>query len=284
MDIIAKLAEELRIRYKQAEDTVNLIDEGNTIPFIARYRKEVTGSLDDGILRDLGERLIALRALEERRSEVLRLIDEQGKLTEDIKNSLEKATTLAELDDIYRPYRPKRRTRASIAAVAGLSPLAELMIEQKSGFDIEKEAENYINEEKKIMNSTDALNGAMDIIAEKVSDNAEFRKWIREYTMEKGTLVSSVAKAKKEEDSVYRLYYDYSEAIKKIPSHRLLAINRGEREEFLTVKIDVDKQSVIAFIEGQMLSHRETPSTKYVKAACEDGYDRLIAPSVQNEI
>ncbi len=281
MDIIAKLAEELHIRYTQAENAVKLIDEGNTIPFIARYRKEMTGSLDDGILRDLGERLAALRALEERRAEVKRLIDEQGKLTEEIEKALSEAQTLAEIDDIYRPYRPKRRTRASVAAEAGLTPLAELMLEQKIGYNIEKEAENYINEEKKILTATDALAGAMDIIAEKVSDNAEFRKWIREFTFSKGSLVS---KAKKEEDSVYRLYYDYTEPLKKIPSHRVLAINRGEREDFLTVKVEVDREAIINFIEGQMLTSKECMSTSYVKAACEDAYDRLIAPSVQNEI
>jgi uncharacterized protein len=281
MDIIAKLAEELHIRYTQAENAVKLIDEGNTIPFIARYRKEMTGSLDDGILRDLGERLTALRALEERRAEVKRLIDEQGKLTEEIEQALSKAQTLAEIDDIYRPYRPKRRTRASVAAEAGLTPLAELMLEQRVGFDIEKEAEKYINEEKKILTATDALAGAMDIIAEKVSDNAEFRKWIREYTFDKGSLVS---KAKKEEDSVYRLYYDYTEPLKKIPSHRVLAINRGEREDFLTVKVDADRAAIINFLEGQILTAKECMSTSYVKTACEDAYDRLIAPSVQNEI
>lgn len=281
MDIIAKLAEELRIKYSQVESTVNLIDEGNTIPFIARYRKEVTGSLDDGVLRDLGERLIVLRALEERRGEVRRLIDEQGKLTEDIDNALVVAQTLAEIDDIYRPYRPKRRTRASVAAEAGLTPFAELILEQKSGLYVVKEAEKYLNPEKKIVTAKDALAGAMDIIAEKVSDNAEFRKWIRDFTFEKGNLFS---KAKKEEDSVYRLYYDYSEPLKKVPSHRVLAINRGEREEFLTVKVETDKPVIINYIEGQMLAYNECSSTKYVKMACEDSYDRLIAPSVQTEI
>lgn len=280
MDIIAKLAEELRIRYQQAEDTVKLIDEGNTIPFIARYRKEVTGSLDDGILRDLGERLIALRALEERRTEVKRLIEEQGKMTEELEKSLSAALTVAEIDDIYRPFRPKRRTRATMAVDAGLTPLADLMLEQKSGVDIAKEAENYLNQEKKINTSSDALAGAMDIIAEKISDNAEFRKWIRDFTYEKGSLLS---KAKKDEDSVYRLYYDYTEQLKKMPSHRVLAVNRGEKEEFLTVKIEADKIAIIAFIEGQILSHRECSSTQYVKQACEDAYDRLIAPSVQTE-
>jgi len=281
MDIIAKLAEELRIRYTQAENAVKLIDEGNTIPFIARYRKEMTGSLDDTVLRELADRLKSLRALEERRAEVKRLIDEQGKLTEEIENALAQAQTLAEIDDLYRPYRPKRRTRASVAAEAGLTPLAELMLAQRPDFDIEKEAEKYINEEKKILTASDALAGAMDIIAEKVSDNAEFRKWIRDFTYEKGNLVS---KAKKEEDSVYRLYYDYTEPVKKIPSHRALAVNRGEREGFLTVKVEADRAAIVRFLEGQMLTPKECMSTRYVKAACADAYDRLIAPSVENEI
>ena len=281
MDIIARIAEELKIRYIQVENAVKLIDEGNTIPFIARYRKEMTGSLDDEKLRELGEKLSSLRALEDRRSEVIRLIEEQGKLDEDIQNAIEKAQTLAELEDIYRPFRPKRRTRASIAADAGLTPLAELMLEQKSDINIEKEAEKYIDEEKNIREASDALAGAMDIIAERVSDNAEIRKWIREYSYRKGALAT---KAKTEEDSVYRLYYDYSEPLSKIPSHRMLAINRGEREEFLSVKIEVDKQAVIEFIEGKVLFYNSSPSEKYVKAACEDAYERLIAPSIKNEI
>ncbi|MBP5156057.1 MAG: helix-hairpin-helix domain-containing protein, partial [Clostridia bacterium] len=281
MDIIAKLAEELKIRASQAEAAVKLIDEGNTIPFIARYRKEATGSLDDEVLRSLGEKLEFYRALDSRRADVQRLIDEQGKLTPELVEAIEKAQTLAELEDIYRPYRPKRRTRASVAAEAGLGPLAELMLEQRRDVDIEAEAEKFINPEKKIETAEDALNGAKDIIAEQVSDNAEFRKWIREYTAKNGRLVS---RAKTEEDSVYRLYYDYSEPLAKIPSHRVLAVDRGEKEGVLSVKVEVDGDYICTWLKGQMLSAKESGSAKYVAEAAEDGYERLIAPSVQTEM
>ncbi len=281
MDIIAKIAEELKIRVTQVEAAVNLIDEGNTIPFIARYRKEATGSLDDEKLRELGEKLEFYRALDARRADVSRLIDEQGKLTPELSEAIENAKTLAELEDIYRPYRPKRRTRASIAAEAGLTPLAELMLEQKRDIDIVAEAENYINPEKKIVTAEDALNGAKDIIAERVSDNADFRKWIREYTYKTGKLVS---KAKTEEDTVYRLYYDYNELLSKMPSHRVLAVDRGEKEGVLSVKVEVEKDRVFDYLRGQMLTSRECSATDYVREATDDAYERLIAPSVQTEM
>lgn len=281
MDIIAKIAEDLKIRVKQVEAAVNLIDEGNTIPFIARYRKEATGSLDDEKLRELGEKLEFYRALDARRADVTRLIDEQGKLTDDLVTAIENAQTLSELEDIYRPYRPKRRTRASIAAEAGLTPLAELMLEQKKDVDIVAEAENYLNPEKKINTAADALNGAKDIIAERVSDNAEFRKWIREFTYRTGNLVS---KAKTEEDSVYRIYYDYSEPLSKMPSHRVLAVDRGEKEGILSVKVDCDKEKVFDYLRSRMLSTRECSSTEFVREAGDDAYERLIAPSVQTEM
>ena len=281
MDIIAKIAEELKIRVKQVEAAVSLIDEGNTIPFIASYRKEATGSLDDEKLRELGEKLEFYRALDARRADVQRLIDEQGKLTEELVAAIENAQTLSELEDIYRPYRPKRRTRASIAAEAGLTPLAELMLEQKKDVDIVAEAENYLNPEKKINTAADALNGAKDIIAERVSDNAEFRKWIREFTYRSGNLVS---KAKTEEDSVYRLYYDYNEPLAKMPSHRVLAVDRGEKEGVLSVKVEVDKDKIFDYLRGQMLTARECSSTDYVREASDDAYERLIAPSVQTEM
>ncbi len=281
MDIIARIAEELKIKKTQAEAAVNLIDEGNTIPFIARYRKEATGSLDDEQLRVLGEKLEFYRALDARRADVHRLIDEQGKMTDELALAIENAQTLAELEDIYRPYRPKRRTRASIAAEAGLTPLAELMLEQRSDIDIASEAENYLNPEKKIETATDALNGAKDIIAEKVSDNAEFRKWIREYTYKYGKIVS---KAKTEEDSVYRLYYDYNELLSKMPSHRVLAVDRGEKEGILSVKVDVEKDKIFDYLRGQMLTAKECSSTQYVREATDDAYERLIAPSVQTEM
>ena len=281
MDIIAKIAEELNIRVKQVEAAVALIDEGNTIPFIARYRKEATGSLDDEKLRDLGEKLEFYRALDGRRADVKRLIDEQGKLTDELVAAIENAQTLSELEDIYRPYRPKRRTRASIAAEAGLTPLAELMLEQSKEIDIAAEAEKYLNPEKKINSAEDALNGAKDIIAERVSDNAEFRKWIREYTYKYGKLVS---KAKTEEDTVYRLYYDYNEPLAKMPSHRILAVDRGEKENILTVKVEVEKEKVFDYLRSQLLNGKECSSTDFVRDAAEDAYDRLIAPSVQTEM
>ncbi len=281
MDIIAKIAEELRIKATQAEAAVKLIDEGNTIPFIARYRKEATGSLDDTVLRDLDEKLRAYRAVEQRREEVRRLITEQEKMTDEINAALDKASTVAEIDDIYRPYRPKRKTRASVAAEAGLTPLAELMLAQEKDVDIEAEAEKYLNPEKKIETASDALHGAMDIIAETVSDNAAFRKWIREYTMKNGLLAT---KAKTEEDSVYRMYYDRRDPLKKLSSHRVLAIDRGEKEGFLSVKVDVDKDYIEGYLIGQTVSKQICSSTQYVKDAVIDGYERLIAPSIQNEV
>ncbi len=281
MDIIARIAEELNIRKTQVEAAVNLIDEGNTIPFIARYRKEATGSLDDEKLRQLGEKLEFYRALDARRADVARLIDEQGKLTEELTQAIENAETLSELEDIYRPYRPKRRTRASIAAEAGLTPLAELMLEQNKDTDILAEAEKYLNPEKKINTAADAINGAKDIIAERVSDNAEYRKWIREFTYKTGKLVS---KAKTEEDSVYRLYYDYNELLSKMPSHRVLAVDRGEKEGILSVKVEVEKAWVFQYLHSRVLSINECPCTEYVRQAAEDAYDRLIAPSVQTEM
>ncbi|MBR5818006.1 MAG: RNA-binding transcriptional accessory protein, partial [Clostridia bacterium] len=281
MTVLETLAKEFSIPLQRVEKTVELIDEGNTIPFIARYRKEVTGSLDDVVLRDLDDRLTYLRNIEKRKAEVKALIDEQGKMTDELASSIENAKTLSELEDIYRPYRPKRRTRASIAAEAGLTPLAELMLEQRKDIDIVAEAENYLNPEKKINTAEDALNGAKDIIAERVSDNAEYRKWIREFTYRTGLLVS---KAKTEEDSVYRLYYDYNELLSKMPSHRVLAVDRGEKEGILSVKVDVDKEKVFDYLRGQILNGRECSSTDYVRDAADDAYERLIAPSVQTEM
>ena len=281
MDIIARISEELNIRYTQTESAVKLMDEGNTVPFIARYRKEATGSLDDEKLRQLSEKLEFYRALEARKEDVERLIDEQGKLTEELKEAIKNAQTQSELEDIYRPYRQKRRTRASVATEAGLAPLAELMLSQDADTDIKKEALEFLNPEKKIKTADDALKGAMDIIAEQVSDDAKHRKWIREFTVKSGMLVS---KAKKEEDSVYRLYYEYEEPLSKIPSHRILAVNRGEKEGFLSVKVEVDKEKVYEYLKNQTLLVKECSSTPYVEAAVCDSYDRLIAPSVQTEM
>lgn len=281
MNIIEKLATELKINAAQAEAAVKLIDEGNTVPFIARYRKEVTGSLDDEVLRDLSERLIALRALEERREDVFRLIAEQEKMSPEIEKALNAADSIAEMDDIYRPFRPKRRTRASIATERGLAPLADILLEQERGLDILKAAAEFIDEEKGVSSAEDALSGARDIIAERVSDTAEYRKWIRDYTIENGLLTS---KAKQTEDSVYRLYYDFSELLSKIPSHRVLAINRGEREGVLSVKIELDEDRILSFLKGRMCKADTVPSKSEVALAVEDAYKRLIAPSVQNEV
>ncbi len=282
MDIIKRISTELSIKPSQTEAAVKLIDEGNTVPFIARYRKEVTGSLTDEQLRDLSERLTALRAIEERREDVRRLIGEQGKLTPEIEAALDKAESVAEIDDIYRPFRPKRRTRASIAAEQGLTPLAEILLAQEAGADIQKAAEGFINEELGVASVEAALAGARDIIAERVSDTAEFRKWIRDYTFDTGRIVS---KAKNPEvDTVYRLYYDFSELLSKIPSHRMLAINRGEREGVLSVKVEVDEEFIKGYLNGQMVTDISAPSAKHVVMAAEDAYGRLIAPSVSNEV
>ena len=281
MNIIEKLAKELNIKASQAEAAVKLLDEGNTVPFVARYRKEATGGLDDETLRNLSERLNTLRAVEDRREDVHRLISEQGKMTPEIEKALSAAESVAEIDDIYRPYRPKRRTRASVAVEKGLEPLAEILLSQEKGLELLKAASEFINEEKGVLSAEDALAGARDIIAERVSDSAEFRKWIRDYTYNNGLLVS---KAKQEEDSVYRLYYDFSEALNRIPSHRTLAINRGEREGFLSVKVEVGEEKIISFLKERMCKKDPAPSTTEVAAAVEDAYKRLIAPSVENEV
>jgi len=281
LNIIERLAKELNIRLSQAEAAVKLLDEGNTVPFIARYRKEATGSLDDETLRNLSERLVALRAIEERREDVFRLISEQGKMTPEIEKALAAAESVSEIDDIYRPYRPKRRTRASIAIEKGLEPLADILLAQEPGLDLVKAASAFVDEEKGVTSAEEALAGARDIIAERVSDTAEFRKWIRDYTFDNALLVS---KAKQEEDSVYRQYYDFSEPLKRIPSHRTLAINRGEREGFLSVKVEVDEERIIGFLKERMCRKDPAPSTAEVAAAVEDAYKRLIAPSVENEL
>ena len=283
MNIIEKLAAEMHLAVEQVERTVALIDEGNTIPFIARYRKEVTGSLDDNVLRTLDERLTALRNLEKRKEEVKNLIDGQGKLTPEIEAAIERAETVTEVDDIYRPYRPKRKTRASVARERGLEPLAELIMRQEATYDpaIEVAAEAFVNEEAGVATVQDALQGAMDIIAEDVSDNAEYRKKLRTLTAEHGMIVT---KGAKEEDSVYAMYYDHTEPIAKLPGHRVLAINRGEKEEFIKVSITVPEEIVVGFLYNCVISNPGSPAGKYVVAAINDSYDRLIAPSIEREI
>jgi uncharacterized protein len=283
MDIIKKLAEEFNIKVEQVEKTVALIDDGNTIPFIARYRKEETGSLDDVILRDLDDRLTYLRNIEKRKEEVKNLITEMGKMTDEISAAIDNAQTITEVDDIYRPFRPHRKTRASVAKEKGLEPLAELILEQRDAYEpsLEEIAESYVNEELKVMSAEEALAGACDIIAEGVSDNADYRKTVRKITFDTGLIVTRGAK---EEDSVYVQYYEYSEAIKKIPSHRVLAINRGENEEFLKVSITVEKGIVLNYLCTEMIINLKSPASKYIEAAVIDSYDRLIAPSIEREI
>ena len=283
MDIIKKLAEEFKLKEAQVEKTVALIDEGNTIPFIARYRKEETGSLDDNVLRDLDDRLTYLRNIEKRKEEVRSLITEMGKMTDEIGAAIDRALTITEVDDIYRPFRPHRKTRASVAKEKGLEPLADLIIEQRAFYEpsLEAMAEEFVNEEKQVASGAEALAGACDILAEMVSDNADYRKTVRKATFDTGFLNT---KNTKDEDSVYAQYYDYTERLSKIPSHRILAINRGEKEEFLRVSITVDKGMILNFLCSSMIVNPKSPAVKYLESAIVDGYDRLIAPSIEREI
>ena len=283
MNIIEKLSQEFNIKVEYVEKTVELIDEGNTIPFIARYRKEVTGSLDDNILRDLNDRLNFLRNIEKRKQEVFDLISAQDKMTPEIEAAIQAAVTITEVDDIYRPFRPHRKTRASVAREKGLEPLAALIIAQEPTYEpaIEVQAEAFIDEEKGVASVEEAIQGAKDIIAEDISDNAEFRKELRRLTFEFGTLST---KAAKEEDSVYSQYYEYAEALKKVLPHRVLAINRGEKEEFLKVSIAIAPEIVLNYLFSQILLNNQSPAEKYVSAAILDSYDRLIAPSIEREI
>ena len=285
MNIINELAKEFNLKVGQVEATVALIDDGNTIPFIARYRKEVTGSLDDTVLRDLDERLKYLRSLEQRKAEVSALIEAQGKLTPEITEALNKAQILTEVEDIYRPFKPKRKTRASVAREKGLEPLAQLIMAQENKYekDILVLAEDYISTEegKEVKDAEAAIAGAKDIIAEDISDNAEFRKAIRALTFAHGLIVSKQAK---DEDSVYSSYYDYREAIKRIPGHRVLAINRGEKEEFLKVTVEVESEIILNYLFNEIITNPKSPAKEYISAAIVDSYDRLIASSVEREI
>ena len=287
MDINTRLAAEFNIKLHQVENTVKLIDEGNTIPFIARYRKEVTGSLDDQLLRNLNDRLVYLRNMEERKEEIKRLIDEQGKLTEGLVLAIDHCEKLTELEDIYRPYRPKRRTRATIAKEKGLEPLAEIIMAQNiyEG-NIDEICAPFIDAEKEVNTTDDALAGAMDIIAEEVSDNADFRKFIRIYTMRNGT-ISSKATNKEETEKkrdVYQMYHDFTEPLRAIARHRVLALNRGEAEEFLSVKIEVEPDGIIAHLNSQLVAEKRSITTEYVELAAADAYKRLIMPSIENEL
>ena len=290
--IIKTIAEELNIKEKQVEAAIKLIDEGNTIPFIARYRKEVTGGLSDEILRDLGERLNYLRNLEQRKQEVINSIDEQGKLTDEIVKSVAIAKTLAEVEDIYRPYKQKKKTRATVAKAKGLEPLAEIIIKQEEKTPIEEIAKQYINidklseEDKKnkdkvVATAKDAIQGALDIIAEDISDNAKYRKEIKRLLFREGLIVTKATK--EEEKSNYEMYYNYQEAIKHIPSHRILAINRGEKEDFLKVKIEKPEEKILEYIERDILKG-QTQFTDMLKETILDSFKRLIQPSIDREI
>ncbi len=282
MDIIKTLSDELNLKVNQVENAVKLLDEGNTIAFISRYRKEATGSLDDAKMRELSDRLNYLRSLEERREEIIRLITEQGKMTDELLADIEKAKILQELEDLYRPYKQKKRTRATIAKEKGLEPLSEIILAQnEEGKTIEKIASEFIDAEKGVETWEDAVLGACDIIAEIISDNADYRKFIRRYTFETGIIKS---KGSKEESSVYDMYYEFSQGVKQIADHRILAINRGEKEEFLSVKIEVDEEEIVKYLCDNVITNEKSIFTDYLKSTCQDAYKRLIAPSIEREI
>ena len=282
MDIIKKLAEELQIRPGQAQAAVKLIDEGNTIPFISRYRKEATGALNDEVLRNLYERLNYLRNLEEKKEQVLSTIEEQGKLTEELKSQILAADTLVAVDDLYRPYRPKRRTRATIAKEKGLEPLANLLSLQQLDHSAEEEAAAYISAEKGVSSAEEALQGAMDIVAEAIADEADYRTYIREKTMKKGTLISTAKDEKTE--SVYEMYYNFEEPVAKLAGHRILALNRGEKEKILTVKLEAPEEEIIRYLEKKTIRRENPYTTPYLKETVADSYQRLIAPAIEREI
>ncbi len=280
MDILKKLQEELEIRPSQVENTVKLLDEGNTVPFIARYRKEMTGSLDDQIIRRLSERLASLRNLEEKREQVKNAIAEQGSLTDELAAKLEQAETQTEIDDIYRPFRPKRRTRASIAKEKGLEPLAEMLWGQRLPVPLEEYAAAFLDAEKGVETIEDALQGAKDILAERISDDAELRKLLRGELLKNGSLISQKAK---DEPSVYEMYYDYSEPLKKAAGHRILAMNRGEKEGYLSIKLDGDETAGLQRMERNII-HKNSQTAEILREVIADSYKRLIAPSLEREI
>ena len=282
MDIIQKIKEELQVEKWQVEAAVKLIDEGNTIPFISRYRKEVTGSLNDEQLRNLDERLTYLRSLEDKKEQVLKSIEEQGKLTDELKEKILAAQTLVVVEDLYRPYRPKRKTRASIAKEKGLEPLAEYILRQEATEPVLNEAAKYVSEEKEVKTPEEALQGAQDIIAEMISDDADHRLYIRNITVEEG-IVSSTAKDEKAQ-SVYEMYYNFEEPVKKIAGHRVLALNRGEAEKILTVKVNAPEERILRYLEKKLITKENEYTSPVIRAAAEDSYDRLIAPAIEREI
>ena len=282
MDILQAITQELGVQKWQVEAAVKLIDEGNTIPFISRYRKEATGTLNDEQLRNLNERLTYLRNLEDKKNQVLSSIEDQGKLTEELKAQILAAQTLVVVEDLYRPYRPKRRTRATIAKEKGLEPLANIIMLQMTNKSIEEEAEAFVSEEKEVASVADAIAGAKDIIAEHISDEADYRIHIRDLTAKKGT-ISSVAKDP-ETQSVYEMYYEFEEPVKKLAGHRVLALNRGEKEKFLTIKIAAPEEDILRYLEKQVITRENPFTTPILKEVTEDSYKRLIAPAIEREI
>lgn len=278
--IVEQLSQELNISISIVNSVIELLDEGNTIPFIARYRKEVTGGLTDVTLREFGERLSYLRNLQGKKEDVLRIIDEQGKLTEDLKKSIVNSATLTEVEDLYRPFRPKKRTRATIAIEKGLKPLAEIILDGSFKGDIKEETSKYIDKERAVNSEEEALNGAMDVISEIISDEAEYRKWIRNYVAKEGLIET---KGESKEPTPYEMYYNYTEAVRSIPAHRILAINRGEKEKILSVKISVDMDKIINYLKGRIL--KNNPITdEYIEKSIVDSLKRLIYPSIEREI
>ena len=282
MDIIGKLKEELNVEKWQVEAAVKLIDEGNTIPFISRYRKEATGSLNDEVLRNLYERLTYLRNLEEKKEQVLKSIEEQGQLTEELKARIVAAETMVVVEDLYRPYRPKRKTRASVAKEKGLDGLAQFILAQETNEPLEKEAEKYINEEKGVAGVAEAIQGAKDIIAEMISDEADYRIYIRKITMEEGKLTSTAKDEKAE--SVYEMYYQYEEPLKKVAGHRTLALNRGENEKFLVVKVEAPVERIHQYLRTKVITNDNHVTSPVLEDVITDSYDRLIAPAIEREI
>ncbi|MBR2053734.1 MAG: RNA-binding transcriptional accessory protein, partial [Clostridia bacterium] len=280
MDFVQILAQEFHLRPQQVQAVIELTDAGNTIPFIARYRKEMTGSLDDQVLRELTDRLEYLRGLEKRKNEIEKALTEQGVLTEEMQEKLNKASTLAELEDIYRPFRPKRRTRATVAKEKGLEPLALWLLMQLSGSNVQAEAEKYISEEKEVLDAESALAGARDIIAEAVSDDAALRKDLRALLLREGMIVTAAAK---EEDSVYSMYYAYQEPVPRMAAHRILAVNRGEREEFLKVSLQVNEEKAVRTVLNAFV-RQEGEAAKQVEEACRDAWERLLFPALEREI
>lgn len=282
MEINQRLTEELSVKRWQVDAAVKLIDEGNTIPFISRYRKEATGSLNDEQLRKLYERLVYLRNLEEKKEQVIASIEEQGKMTEELKRQILAAETQVAVDDLYRPYRPKRRTRATIAKEKGLEPLAALITLQKTGEPLENAAKDYISEEKGVLTAEDAIAGAKDIIAESISDNADYRSWIRRTTMKKGKVISAAKDPEKE--SVYEMYYEFEEPAARLAGHRILALNRGEKEKFLTVKVEAPEDEILSYLERKVIRSENPYTSPVLKDVVEDSYHRLIAPAIEREI